>query len=125
MFIKLGIWDKDGRLKQAKTSTIKKKGDSKKTTAKKAAVVKKDDLKKVEGIGPKIESLLNAEGIFTWAKLAKTSVKKIQSILDAAGPRYRMAKPDTWPQQAALAAKGQWDELEKLQDYLDGGKTPK
>ncbi|HBY69766.1 MAG TPA: 50S ribosomal protein L21, partial [Flavobacteriaceae bacterium] len=29
---------------------------------------------------------------------------------------------DTWPQQAQLAADGKWDELEKLQDELDGGR---
>ena len=115
MLFKLKIWDKDGKLI---------KGVAKKVVAKKV-VSKKDDLKKIEGIGPKIESLLNADGVSTWAKLAKTSIKKIQSVLDAAGPRYRMAEPSTWPQQADLAAKGKWDELEKLQDYLDGGKSPK
>ena len=31
--------------------------------------------------------------------------------------------PETWPQQAQLAADGKWDELKALQDELDGGKA--
>ncbi len=81
-----------------------------------------DDLKVVEGIGPKIEELIKAEGITTWAQLAETSVEKIQEILTAAGPRYKMHNPGSWPTQAKLAADGNWDELNKLKAELDGGK---
>lgn len=84
---------------------------------------KSDDLKKIEGIGPKIASLLNEAGIFTFAELAATDPEKIREILDAAGPRYRVHDPATWPQQAGLAAGGKWDELHQLQDELKGGKT--
>ncbi len=83
---------------------------------------KPDDLKKVEGIGPKIASLLNDAGILTFASLASTDVEKIKEILVAAGNRYKMHDPTTWPQQANLAADGKWDELKKWQDELDGGK---
>ena len=86
------------------------------------AKYKQDDLKIVEGIGPKIAGLLVDGGINTWAKLAETPTSRIQEILDAAGPRYKLAKPGTWPQQAGLAATGKWEELKKLQDELDGGK---
>ncbi len=81
-----------------------------------------DDLKRVEGIGPKIEGLLNDRGVTTWAQLAKTEVSFLQSVLDDAGPRYRIHDPETWPQQAALAAAGSWDELDELQDRLKGGR---
>ncbi|MEM6395157.1 MAG: helix-hairpin-helix domain-containing protein [Bacteroidota bacterium] len=80
-----------------------------------------NDLKVVEGIGAKIEGLLKDEGINTWSDLSQTSVDRIQEILDAAGSRFRLAKPGTWPQQAALAAAGKWEELQKLQDELQGG----
>jgi len=83
---------------------------------------KKDDLKAVEGIGPKIESLLHAGGIKTWRELSNTAVSKIQDILDKAGKRYALADPGTWPKQAGMAADEKWDELEKYQDYLNGGK---
>jgi len=82
----------------------------------------KDDLKKIEGIGPKIEGLLNEGGFLTFAALADGPTEKIQDILDAAGPRYRIHKPATWSEQAALARDGKWDELKVLQDRLDGGK---
>jgi large subunit ribosomal protein L27 len=81
-----------------------------------------DDLKVVEGIGPKIEELIKAEGITTWAQLAETSVEKIQEILTAAGPRYKMHNPGSWPTQSKLAADGKWDELNALKAELDGGK---
>ncbi len=81
-----------------------------------------DDLKKIEGIGPKIASLLNESGIFTFAQLAESDPDEIRNILDAAGPRYRIHDPTTWPAQAGLAAQGKWEELQQLQDELKGGK---
>jgi predicted flap endonuclease-1-like 5' DNA nuclease len=80
-----------------------------------------DDLQRIEGIGPKISGLLKADGIMTFAKLAITPTSTISAILEKAGPRYKLANPETWPEQAALAAKGEWAALEKLQDELDGG----
>ena len=81
-----------------------------------------DDLKAIEGIGPKIEQLMHNAEITTWQKLSETNVSRLQEILDAAGPRYKLADPGTWPQQAALAAGGRWKELQKLQDELTGGR---
>ena len=81
-----------------------------------------DDLKKIEGIGPKIAGLLNDAGIVTFANLADAKIDDLKKILDDAGSRYRMHDPSTWPQQAKLAADGKWDELQKLQDELDGGR---
>lgn len=81
-----------------------------------------EDLKIVEGIGPKIEKLLKNGGINTWSELAGAAVAKIQEILDQAGDKFRLATPDTWPKQAGMAAAGQWSELSKYQDQLKGGK---
>jgi predicted flap endonuclease-1-like 5' DNA nuclease len=81
-----------------------------------------DDLKKIEGIGPKVSQLLNESGILTFAQLAQTDVSKLREILQEAGPRFKMMEPESWPEQAGLAAKGDWDGLAKLQDELDGGK---
>ena len=89
----------------------------------KAAPVKPDDLKKIEGIGPKIAQLLNNAGIYTFANLSQTSVGRLREILLAAGNRYKIHDPSTWPQQAGLAAAGEWDKLKELQDYLDGGRN--
>ncbi len=82
----------------------------------------KDDLKAIEGIGPKIEGLLDNADIKTWEALANASVERIQRILDDAGDRYKLADPGTWPRQARLAADGKWDELDEYQEFLQGGK---
>lgn len=86
---------------------------------------KLDDLKIVEGIGPKIEGLLNEAGINSWADLAAADVEKLQAVLTEAGSRYAVHNPATWAQQADLCVKQAWDELQALQDALDGGKVVK
>ncbi|MEM1122212.1 MAG: 50S ribosomal protein L27 [Bacteroidota bacterium] len=83
--------------------------------------VKQDDLTLIEGVGPKIAEHLTNGGFDTWAKVAAASVEDLQAVLDAAGPRYNIHNPGSWPKQAGLAANGQWEELKKLQDELDGG----
>lgn len=83
---------------------------------------KAEDLTKIEGIGPKIAGLLNDAGILNYAQLADSKPEAIKSILEKAGPRYQMHDPGSWPRQSRLAADGKWNELEKLQDELDGGK---
>ncbi len=84
--------------------------------------VKQDDLKIVEGIGPKIEELYHNAGITTWKSLSETTAEKSQTILDAAGERYAIHNPSTWAKQAELAYHGKWQELKEWQDALDGGK---
>ena len=81
-----------------------------------------DDLTKIEGIGPKIAELLNNDGISTYADLATAQETRLQKVLDDAGSRFQMHEPDTWPEQAQLAANGKWDELNKLQEELQGGR---
>ena len=112
--------------KKSKTPTAKKveKAEPKTKTVKKKTAKKsgEDDLKKIEGIGPKTSDLLVAAGIDSFSALSKTDVEKIKEILAEAGSRYKMIVPDTWPEQAALAADDKWDELKSLQDQLSGGK---
>lgn len=82
--------------------------------------VKPDDLKKIEGIGPKISMLLAEKGILTFAQLAAQTPAQLQAVLDEAG--IRIANPATWPEQAKLAAQGDWEQLSALQDGLKGGR---
>jgi len=86
----------------------------------KKATGKADDLKKVEGIGPKIAETLVTAGISTFAELAATDAAKISEIISGVRGNH---VTDTWPAQAQLAADGKWDELKKWQDELDGGKA--
>lgn len=81
-----------------------------------------DDLKKIEGIGPKIEKLLNDASIYTFKGLSKSSLTTLKQILQDAGPRFKMHIPQTWIEQANIAAKGDWDTLRKYQELLSGGK---
>lgn len=86
---------------------------------------KAEDLQIVEGIGPKIESILKAAGINNRAELGAASVERLKEILTDAGDRYRLADPTTWPRQAQLAAEENWRALKEYQEFLDGGKAPK
>ncbi len=81
-----------------------------------------DDLKKIEGVGPKIQELLNEGGIFSFQDMIDAGIEPIQIILDKAGPQYKVHDPGTWTKQAKLAAKGKWDELYQMQTELKGGK---
>ena len=80
-----------------------------------------DDLEIIEGIGPKVAELLRVEGMRTFAELAVAPISRIQGVLDRGGPNFRLAKPETWPEQSALAADNHWRALKALQDVLTAG----
>jgi len=103
--------------------TIPKKASPKKGGPQKRSVkAKADKLTLIEGIGPKIASILTENGIVTFADLASSKVPSLAKILKSAGPRFSMHKPNSWPKQAKLARDGKMDALKKLQDKLDGGR---
>jgi predicted flap endonuclease-1-like 5' DNA nuclease len=79
-----------------------------------------DDLKRIEGIGPKVSALLNEHGIYTFQDLAEAGLERLNEILDQAS--LQMLEPSTWSEQATLAAAGRWEEFETLQDELKGGR---
>jgi small subunit ribosomal protein S6 len=81
-----------------------------------------DNLKRIEGIGPKIAEVLKASGVDSFAKLASMTPDQIKDLLNQAGDRFSFQDPATWPAQAQLAAQGEWDKLKKWQDELKGGK---
>lgn len=83
---------------------------------------KGDDLSKIEGVGKKIAEILVAAEISSFDVLAKTTPKKLKTILEAAGNKFKVHDPATWPKQAKLAAAGKWAELKKLQSEIKGGK---
>jgi small subunit ribosomal protein S2 len=103
----------------AKAEAPAEKEEAKKESAP-AEKAEADDLKKIEGIGPKIAEVLGEAGITTYAGLAKMDRDAIKAILDTVST-LKSKEPKTWPQQATLAADGKWDELKVLQDELMGG----
>ncbi|MEO0330581.1 MAG: helix-hairpin-helix domain-containing protein [Bacteroidota bacterium] len=82
-----------------------------------------DNLKIVEGIGPKIERMLNSEGIYTFAQLASADRERLRNIMAAEGPKFlAVHDPTTWPKQAKLAAEESWEDLEAYKGRLKGGR---
>lgn len=83
---------------------------------------REDNLKRIEGIGPKIMGILNDAGIKSFWALSEVSPKEIRKILLQKGSKYKMHNPNSWPKQAQLAAEGRWNELQDYQDKLNGGE---
>jgi large subunit ribosomal protein L27 len=89
------------------------KEEAPKAEAKKEEVVKeeavnadeRDDLKKLDGVGPKLEEVFNAAGIATFENFAATPVDKLNAILEEAGSRYASKDPAPWVEQAKELAK--------------------
>tara|TARA_R110002051_G_scaffold324988_2_gene425028 strand:- start:14928 stop:15485 length:558 start_codon:yes stop_codon:yes gene_type:complete len=81
-----------------------------------------NDLKIVEGIGPKIEAMFQDAGIKTWQKLSDTNVADCQKILDSGGNRYKIHDPSSWPMQAKMCYEGKWAQLQKWQVEHKAGK---
>jgi predicted flap endonuclease-1-like 5' DNA nuclease len=84
-----------------------------------------DNFEIIEGIGPKINSVLHAANVHTFDQLAKMDIPSISKILDAAGPNFKLANPESWSAQSALCAKGSWETLKKMQDELIAGVSLK
>jgi predicted flap endonuclease-1-like 5' DNA nuclease len=83
--------------------------------------VQSDDLKLIEGIGPKISALLNEHGINSFQQLAEASLEHLNEILISANLRS-IADPVTWAEQASLASSGEFEALKKLQETLKAGR---
>ncbi|MGK0272457.1 MAG: putative flap endonuclease-1-like 5' DNA nuclease [Cocleimonas sp.] len=109
-------------VKSKKTGTEKVNKSATKKVKKSTLDLIKDDLRKIEGIGPKIQELLNNAGIESFQQLSENSRDHIKNLLNEAGPQFRMHEPESWPHQAKLAAKGKWKELAEYQDFLITGR---
>ncbi|NMC78326.1 MAG: DUF4332 domain-containing protein [Chloroflexi bacterium] len=85
-----------------------------------APPARKEDLQVIEGIGPKIAGVLQAAGIGSFKQLAQCKAEQLEQVLKDAG--VRLANPATWPEQARLAARGDWSGLAALKAQLKGGR---
>lgn len=122
-----GYTSKTEQLNLEKRPDISKKPsshifDPKQAKAAFGKTIKENDLKLVEGIGPKIEGLFHDFGIKTWKELAETSADKCQEVLDSGGKRYRIHDPASWPMQAKMAHEGHWAQLIEWQEKHRAGK---
>jgi predicted flap endonuclease-1-like 5' DNA nuclease len=83
--------------------------------------VKPDDLKRIEGIGPKMANALNAAGITTFEGLAAADESTIRAAIAAAGLRFAPSLV-TWARQARLLAAGDEEDFDRLTDDLVAGR---
>ena len=87
-----------------------------------AAVGSADDLEIIDGIGPKIAAALRAAGIDSFQKLTNASEDQLRGILSAAHVRYPGTTLPFWAQQAAYAARQDWEGFKKYNaDRKAGG----
>jgi predicted flap endonuclease-1-like 5' DNA nuclease len=69
-----------------------------------------DDLTQINGIGPRIQSILNEGGISTYAELEHANSGDLRSII-AVGGALPPSSLDSWPTQASYASRGDWSGL--------------
>ncbi|MDR3470943.1 MAG: NADH-quinone oxidoreductase subunit NuoE [Devosia sp.] len=72
-----------------------------------------DDLKLISGVGPVLETALNATGITTWAQVATLTPAQIDAVEGELGFKGRVAR-DNWLQQAEVLARGGAAEYERV-----------
>lgn len=82
-------------------------------------VVRNDNLTKIKGLNARAEKLLRQSGITSYDQLAKTDQLDLRDILEDGGMDFFENNPKTWPFQAELAAKEQWDHLKEYQKEID------
>ena len=74
----------------------------------------KDDFRKIKGIGPKTADALHSAGLLTFEQIG---LMKPAIFVNTLG---KLGLPTTsaifWQEQARLAAAGDWEKLEKLQN---------
>ena len=80
-----------------------------------------DDLTLIEGIGPKISEVLKKAGVATFAEMGTMTADQVRMKMTSIDPSLGVHNPTTWPEQARLAAAGDWDRLRAWQDELHGG----
>jgi len=81
-----------------------------------------DDLEVIEGIGARIAEVLRSAGITTFRALAELTPEQIKSALERGGPNFRLVNPQTWSDQALLAANNRWAALASMQAALLAGQ---
>lgn len=110
--------------KNSAAKPSRNKGASSSSTANQPNKPHGDNLKRIEGIGPKISEALKTSGITTYTMLSEMKMDDIKKILDEAGDRFQNQDPSTWSKQAELAAAGEWDKLKAWQEDLKAGRMP-
>ncbi len=79
-------------------------------------LVHPDDLTVLWGIGDKAQAALQAAGILIFEQLAELTPDQLEALLVETGLRTRYLA--SWPHQARLALRGDWEALERYREQL-------
>ena len=101
------------------TKQLAKKQSNSELKSEKTSSGKTEDLTKILGITPKIQTLLKSESIISYVELGRCTIKKLLIILDIANNKKKINHYTTWAKQAKLAAAGKWDDLADLQKKIE------
>jgi predicted flap endonuclease-1-like 5' DNA nuclease/uncharacterized membrane protein len=105
-FATKGDWQ--GLMKHNEKAMAKAKPAEART--KTAAAAPSDDLTQINGIGPRIASILNDGGITGYSQLEHANTAELRSII-AVGGALPPSSLETWPAQASYASRGDWEGL--------------
>lgn len=75
-----------------------------------------DDMTRIGGVGARAAAALNAAGIYLFGQLARLTPEQLADIIGETGIRAQYLS--TWPEQARLAAVGDWVALEEYREKL-------
>ncbi|MCA0153145.1 hypothetical protein [Winogradskyella vincentii] len=103
-----------------KVAKVATKTKGKVATKKVTKTVKVDDLKMINGIGPKTETVFNKNGVKTFAGLAKLDTPAIVEILEKEGVRFTTIQVELWQKQAEVVVK---EGVEGLSKWIENYKT--
>lgn len=118
---KTGVSKQEAQAKpKAKPEAVAKGAEEPASPGKKPKMLKKakgkaDDLKKIKGVGPKLEALLNSMGVFHFRQIAGWDADEVAWVDEnLEGFRGRVSRDD-WVSQAKILAEGGETEFSKRQ----------
>jgi predicted flap endonuclease-1-like 5' DNA nuclease len=82
-----------------------------------------DDLLVIEGIGPKINQALRADGLTRWVHVRDASQDRLKSAIEKAGITFAPSMT-TWPKQAAYLVDGDQAGFKQYTEFLISGQDP-
>jgi predicted flap endonuclease-1-like 5' DNA nuclease len=82
-----------------------------------------DDLKVIEGIGPKIDQALRADGLTRWIHVRDASQDRLKSAIEKAGISFAPSMT-TWSKQASYLVAGDQAGFKQYTEYLVSGQDP-
>lgn len=81
-----------------------------------------DDLQLIEWIWPALEKVLKNNWVQRYKDITSLDIAGLEELLESLWGRYTRYNPTTWPDQADLARRKKWSELEEYQEIMKNSK---